>query len=161
MLGKVYDPEGRIAASGSMFPELLAQLNALPYYEQKMPKSLGEEWMKTHFLPITEPYKKQASGLLHTLTHHIAQQISTEIKRSGAGRVLLSGGGALNHYLVSLLSEFCPESSLITAEKEILHFKEALIFAFLGLRRLLYLHNVLASATGAARDHCSGLLSHP
>lgn len=161
MLGKAYDPGGQIAASGKNIPELLDRLDALPYYAVKAPKSLGEEWLNTHFFPITIAFNHPPANLLHTLTHHIAGVISNVIRDSGLKTVLLSGGGALNTYLVSLLREACPESTISIAETQILHYKEALIFAFLGLLRLLEEPNVLASVTGAAKDHCSGLISHP
>lgn len=161
MLGMAYDPEGSIAASGQMIPTLLMQLDSLPYYSRKAPKSLGEEWLNTHFLSLTNTFSSNISDLLHTLTHHIAAQISTEIQRSGASSVLLSGGGALNTYLISLLQKSCPETLLKVAKPDILHYKEALIFAFLGLFRLLEKPNILASVTGAPQDHCSGQLSHP
>ena len=161
ILGKAYDPEGQIAASGKIIPELLAALDVLPYYAAKAPKSLGEEWLHTHFFPLANAFAHAPADLLHTLTHHIARVISIVIRDSGIKSVLLSGGGALNSYLVSLLREACPECTLAIAETQILHYKEALIFAFLGLLRLLEEPNVLASVTGAANDHCSGLLSLP
>ena len=43
-------------------------------------------------------------------------------------------------------------------ENKIVEFKEALIFALLGVLRVEGRNNCLASVTGADRDHCSGEL---
>jgi anhydro-N-acetylmuramic acid kinase len=44
-------------------------------------------------------------------------------------------------------------------ENKIVDFKEALIFAFLGLLRWQNKINCLASVTGAERDSCCGKIS--
>ena len=52
-------------------------------------------------------------------------------------------------------------STLVLPEKGIIEYKEAVIFAFLGVLRELNLANCLASVTGAPFDHSSGKIFLP
>ena len=73
----------------------------------------------------------------------------------GFGRFLRRG--AYNTYLIErvrALSGF----EVCVPENKIVEFKEALIFALLGVLRVEGRNNCLASVTGADRDHCSGEL---
>ena len=47
---------------------------------------------------------------------------------------------------------------LIVKTDNLIDFKEALIFAFLGYRRVHNEINCLASVTGASKDHSSGII---
>jgi anhydro-N-acetylmuramic acid kinase len=70
---------------------------------------------------------------------------------------LITGGGAYNNYLIEKIKAKT-KTEIHIPEKEIIEYKEALIFAFMGVLRLLDLNNVLSSATGSSRDHSSGLI---
>jgi anhydro-N-acetylmuramic acid kinase len=48
--------------------------------------------------------------------------------------------------------------SIIIPENKILEYKEALIFALLGVLKLRGEINVLKSVTGASKDHSSGMI---
>jgi len=50
------------------------------------------------------------------------------------------------------------ESSLIIPSSELINFKEALIFAYLGFLRIQEKHNCLASVTGAQKNVCGGVI---
>ena len=71
--------------------------------------------------------------------------------------VLITGGGAYNSYLIEKIKSRT-ETEIQIPKKEIIEYKEALIFAFMGVLRSLNLDNVLSSATGSQNDHCSGLV---
>jgi anhydro-N-acetylmuramic acid kinase len=104
-----------------------------------------------------------AENLLRTFCEHIAIQIAREVNiNSGKkeNQVLITGGGAHNKFLISLIQSKINTAEVILPAKEIIDFKEALVFAFLGLLRKLGKNNVLGSVTGAPEDHCSGLLIH-
>src|SRR6478735_7200642 len=158
-LGKNYDPEGSIARSGSINHELLNQLNALNYYHQPAPKSLGKEWLDKNIFPVLESSSLTVEDLLCTFTHHTAFQIARVIKDAPAqsGDLLITGGGAYNTYLIESLRAYRPaEIRIIVPDEYTLQFKEALIFAFLGLLRKENLANALSSVTGASRDSIGG-----
>jgi anhydro-N-acetylmuramic acid kinase len=157
-LGQPYDDKGRMAASGTINQELLAALNGLDYYQQKGAKSLGREWISETIYPLLQQFSDLSEvDLLATFTNHIAFQISETINRFSLKSVLVTGGGAFNDYLIHQIQEKV-EAKISIPSSELVQFKEALIFAFLGVLRISNQINVLASATGAKRDQVSGAL---
>jgi anhydro-N-acetylmuramic acid kinase len=71
--------------------------------------------------------------------------------------VLLTGGGTFNSYLVKRISAKT-NNEIIIPSNQIIDFKEALIFAFLGVLRLRNEVNVLQSVTGAKQDNIGGCI---
>ena len=157
-LGFSYDSEGEIAASGILNKELLIELNALPFYQKKFPKSLGKEFIETEVLPLIEKYQLEIKNVLRTFVEHIAVQLVKEIKDNSS--VLITGGGAYNTFLIERLKELNPTANWIIPNKKLIEFKEALIFGFLGVLKLRNEINVLASVTGASKNHSSGNIFH-
>ena len=164
-LGIPYDQEGSLAREGSLNPALLKALDGLPYYGKPYPKSTGYEWFRDAILPLLDQYPDRTENQLHTAVEHIAGQIGQELHELSAnngGSVLVTGGGALNTYLMEVLQErLGPDYTIERPSKELISFKEALIFAFLGALRLEGRTNVLSSVTGAKRDSCSGVVYVP
>jgi anhydro-N-acetylmuramic acid kinase len=74
--------------------------------------------------------------------------------------MLVTGGGAFNAFLIELISGKTPVELVIPAN-EIINFKEALIFAFLGVLKIRGEINCLASITGAKKNHSTGLVFYP
>lgn len=155
-LGKKYDENGNIAENGSTDYELLEQLNQLPFYQEKPPKSLGLEWVKQHIAPLL--FEKKTETVLATFTEHCAFQIAETLNRNTIRNVLITGGGAYNSYLIELIRKFSG-SEIILPNPEIIEYKEALIFAFMGVLRMNGEINVLSSATGSSADHSSGIIA--
>lgn len=154
-LGKQYDKNGRIAASGKTDKNLLQKLNALSYYSQKSPKSLGREWVEKNFLPLIEKSKASIEDKLATVTEHAAKQVAIAAK--GKGKVLLTGGGAFNTFLVKKLESELGMQQVVVPPGEIVKYKEALVFAFLGVLRHEGKENCLNSVTGADKNNKGGV----
>jgi anhydro-N-acetylmuramic acid kinase len=157
--GQDFDTDGIMAANGKLIPELLEKLNDLHYYHEKPPKSLSREWVEGEFLQVLEAYATQSHpDLLRTVTEHIALQISNTcntIKQTGT--MLVTGGGAKNTFLMQRLESLC-NVEIAKTSPNLIDYKEALIFAFLGVLRARNEINCLASVTGARQDHCSGAI---
>ena len=162
--GKEFDENGHLAASGNPDPELLSALNRLPYYHQDPPKSLGREWVEANILPLTDPSPLRPEDLLATFTEHMAGQVSKIFQRYNTGsttkQALVTGGGAKNSYLADRIRSMT-STDLVIPPDLLIDFKEALVFAFLGLLRWLELPNVYASVTGAPLDSCGGSVYLP
>lgn len=155
-LGFAYDNKGALAQSAEPNLALLAQLNALPFYGLTGAKSLAIEWLNQYFWPIIEKGETLAeTELLATFTQHIANQVAQVINAHAIKDVLVTGGGALNDYLVQQIQEKTA-AKLIVPEIELVQFKEALIFAFLGVLRINNQHNVLQAVTGSKQNHIGG-----
>lgn len=159
-LGLNYDNKGKISSTGKINNELLNELNAFDFYQKKHPKSLGFEFVKEVVLPLIENYTISIEDKLHTFTEHIALQTALALPTK-KGSLLITGGGAYNDFLISRIQHYLPEMKLIIPENKILEFKEALIFALLGILKLREEINVLSSVTGAKKDHSSGFIYLP
>lgn len=158
-LGKEYDENGDIARSGTIDQELLDNLNSLPLYSQSPRPSLAREWIEQSVLPLVDGSGASLQNKIATATEHAAQQIALVINQKAKhGRVIVTGGGAKNKFLIERLSALS-EAEIVIPEPEIVDFKEALIFAFLGVLKWHNQINVLRSVTGANRDSSSGTIN--
>jgi anhydro-N-acetylmuramic acid kinase len=155
-LGYDYDDKGQIAAGGQMQPELFYELESLGFYAQPYPKSLGFEFVKGTVLPLIENYNVQTEDKLHTFTQHVASQVAQALPYKKGSKILVTGGGAYNAYLITCMRALMPHVGITIPDDKTIQFKEALIFALLGVLRLRGEVNVLGSVTGAAMDHSSG-----
>ena len=156
-LGLDYDDKGSISRTGICNKDLLNELNALDFYQKKHPKSLGFEFVKETVLPIIEKYSIPIEDKLHTFTEHVALQIALALPNKN-GSLFITGGGAYNDFLIERVQYHLPKMKLIIPSAKILEFKEALIFALLGVLKLRGEINVLSSVTGAKTDHSSGVI---
>ena len=153
-LGHEYDHAGEIASKGKIIPSLLERLNALKYYQQAAPKSLGTEWVQSTIHPLLKEYSnEEVPDLLATMGYHFAQQIGNQLQMEG--KTLVTGGGAKNTWLINQIKGFSV-STLEVPTTNLIDNKESLIFALLGYLRLLGIPNTLSSVTGAERTISSG-----
>ena len=155
-----FDDKGKIAEGGTISKKLLSGLNALEYYRQDYPKSLGLEWVNDHIFPLIDSFHLRTEDILKTFTEHIAVQISNEINKKQNVKVLVTGGGAYNDYLIARIASKT-KNKIVIPSKEIIEFKEALIFGLLGVLKIRGEVNCLASVTGAKDDHSSGKIFCP
>ncbi|WP_312287922.1 anhydro-N-acetylmuramic acid kinase [Chryseobacterium gleum] len=155
-LHKSFDENGTLAEKGTINEDLLAQLNALDFYQHPHPKSLGVEWCNQHIFPVLQNI--EITDALATFTEHTAQQISNVINANSIKDILITGGGAYNTFLIEKIRAKT-KAEVIIPEKEIIDYKEALIFAFMGVLKMNNEVNVLSSATGSTADHCSGVIA--
>lgn len=152
---KNYDENGDLARKGIINDNLLSQLNSLGFYKQSHPKSLGIEWCNNYIFPLFSGVEDL--DILATFTEHAAVQISKVFNENNLKKVLFTGGGTYNQFLIEKIKSKT-ESEIIIPENEIINFKEALIFAFMGVLRMNGEVNVLSSATGSSHDHSSGII---
>lgn len=155
--GSVFDDEGKLARQGKVDDSLFETLNNIEFYQLSTPKSLGIEQVNEIYLPLIARFELSNYDILATLTEHIAFQIAKTINIENS-RLLITGGGALNRHLINRMKYYLPKTEIVLGSDELIAFKEAIIFAFLGVLRVEGIHNVLSSVTGAKTDHCSGVV---
>ncbi|MFN4083466.1 MAG: anhydro-N-acetylmuramic acid kinase [Bacteroidia bacterium] len=157
-LKQQFDDEGKIAASAEVDPDLLDELNELNFYSKTGPKSLGRDWINNEFWPIVKIYPDTSEQeKLATLAEHISIQVADVLNKNNSNNVLVTGGGVHNTHLLNLIKTKT-NAQLHIPENQIIDYKEALIFALLGVLRLLNQNNVLASVTGSKKDSIGGAL---
>lgn len=159
-MGYEYDLNGSMGRMGTVQPELLNLLNSLDYYQQEGPKSLGRAWFETQFLPLVYSFQLTTKDILRTLYEHVSDQLNMATEQYPKGQILITGGGAHNVFLIELFSEKTKHKTFVPSE-QIIDFKEAIIFAFLGVLRYRNQINCLKSVTGVDHDHSGGVIYLP
>ncbi len=153
-----FDHEGEIAASGNINHELILALNDLDFYRKEGAKSLGIEWVKKEFWPIIAGFSSISDAdKMATLSEHIAMQIAIILNTNNIENVLVTGGGTFNHFLINKIKSKT-KTTIIIPDLNTINFKEAMIFAFLGVLRMRNEINILKSVTGAVNNSIGGAL---
>ena len=154
-IGLEMDRDGVIASRGQVNQTLLDKLNTLDYYARPWPKSLGREWVEKQVFPLLDSCGLSLEDILRTYYEHCAMQLA---RVTVPGRSLLvTGGGAYNKFLIERMRALSG-CDIVIPEPAIIEYKEALIFAFLGVLYMLDEPSCLRSVTGAAKDNIGGML---
>jgi anhydro-N-acetylmuramic acid kinase len=168
--GKNYDDGGQIAEKGSVIESLLNTLNDLDYYSRPYPKSLSNNFGTDVVYPIIKQGNADYDDALRTYVEHICEQIINAVEslqsefrlrtisKPAGQRMLITGGGAKNSFLVSRLAVMLARInvSIEIPSDELTDFKEAIVMGLIGVLRWREENNALASVTGATRDSIGG-----
>lgn len=146
-----YDDGGEIAKNNQINTKMLDELMKVNFDNL----SLSTETYLSHIKPIVDAYKDSTENKIATLTEYTAQKIAQSI--TSKSKVLLTGGGALNIHLVNRVTELT-SANIVVPVKEIIEFKEAIIFGFLGVLKMESIPNCLASVTGASKNNIGGII---
>ncbi|MDP3353766.1 MAG: anhydro-N-acetylmuramic acid kinase [Flavobacteriaceae bacterium] len=157
-LGFPFDENGKLSSQGYIIQDLLKELNQLPFYINSSPKSLGVEFVMSEILPIINKYSISEKDILRTFVEHIAIKIAEKVNPSK--KILVTGGGTYNLFLINRIRELS-KSIIVIPSDLLINYKEALIFALLGVLRVEGKINCLKSVTGAIKDHSSGIIYMP
>ncbi len=158
--GKEYDENGEIGKTGKIHGNLLDELKQIDYYRTEPPKSLGREYVEKYYFPIFEKYTIPAEDFIRTYYEHAAACIYESIADKNDKKVLITGGGAHNTFFLSLLKKISSDIWYIP-DKNIIDYKEAIIFAFLAFLRSRQEINTCASVTGAKKNTSGGCIFLP
>lgn len=167
LTGQPYDADGALARNGQLLPDLLHDVEALPYFEQRPPKSLANSWVQQTLLPYFLEHPASVEDRLHTAVQHLVQVTTRSIERlpqppHAARTLLVTGGGAFNTFLIEELQTRLQSLGIqiVLPDPDIIHFKEAILMALMGLLRLQGRPNCFRSVTGARRDTVGGAIYH-
>ncbi|NBW37513.1 MAG: anhydro-N-acetylmuramic acid kinase [Cytophagia bacterium] len=157
---KPFDKNGALASTGQVNQGLLKALSKIYLSLKKSRPSLSREIFEKQIKPLLDNEKIQLKDRLHTFTESIALEIINAIGAEKEKSVLLTGGGAHNSFLLYRLVELGGDNiRFIKPDDEIVNFKEALVFAFLGVLKVCGENNVLNAVTGATRNSSSGVMT--
>lgn len=148
-----YDDGGSIARKGNIQDDITIETNKIEYWAQAPPKSLDNNWIKNEFLPLAS-LAGDPTDVLATMTDWVASQIAANIPPR-AKKVLVTGGGAYNNFLLELIEEKSG-TQLTVPTKHIVDYKESILMAYLAYCRLEGQQNVLRAVTKASSDSIAG-----
>jgi anhydro-N-acetylmuramic acid kinase len=149
-LGLQFDENGNEAKKGVVSQPLFEQLLT---YSRSIQCSLSAELAKPSFEFIDSANISPQDELRTSL------EVLLEVFRHKwpiHGKVLVTGGGAKNSFLMQRLNE-TQSAHFGAASPQLIDFKEALIFAFLGVLRSQEKVNVFPSVTGASYPTSGGI----
>lgn len=160
-----YDDGGKLAAAGTVIPELLQWMLDDPYLYRQPPKTTGREAYGAEYVE-----KLLAFGdyplvdILTTATAFTARSIALSLRRFAPrmpARLVVGGGGCRNPTLLRFLQDALPEVTVQTQEDLGLDSdsKEAAAFAILANEALFGICNNAPSATGAKHGVVMGRIS--
>ncbi len=157
--GKRYDRNGTLASTGAVNQKTLLEFDRIYSKIRSKRPSLGREFFETKIQSVLDREVFSVRDRLATFTESSAKEIAEAILDSGKNvTVLCTGGGAFNSFLMYRLVELCgDEATFIIPDDEVVNFKEALVFAFLGVLRVRGEVNCLKSVTRAITDSCGGV----
>jgi|SRR5215203_445810 len=163
MVNKHYDNGGEMAALGNLNAQLLNKLNSFDYYKLPPPKSLANDFGTDKIFPVLKSFGLPHNDLLRTYVEHIVYQIKFSIASNSKlqtpnSKLLVTGGGAFNNFLIKRLSEEVSSIGIevIIPDESLVKYKEALIMGMIGVLRWRQENNVLSSVTGAVRPSIGG-----
>ena len=161
-----YDEDGRIAKTGELIEPLFKKANAHEYFKIAYPKSLANQFVQENLVPLFVNFDALWEDKLRTACEHIAFQIAQAIEvvtekenfKKEVYKMIVTGGGALNLFLVECIRKYCKNVEVVIPDRKIIEFKEAALMALMGLLRIENQTNTLHSVTGAQHDTISGAI---
>lgn len=164
---KEYDDKGAMARSGNNQESVLEKVNEVAFYHYPTPKSLHNGFVTEEVLPHFADLDNH-SDALHTAARHIAVQIAKAIlpyqHPLQTQKMLVTGGGAFNDFLVEVLKEELDKNGtmeLVIPDEQTIKHKEAVAMALIGTLRWREEINVLHTVTGAQRSSSGGAMWLP
>lgn len=156
MLGKEYDADGNLSAKGEIIDEIVKCGLSWSFVQQKAPKSLSNQMCKVFFTENILPFchKYSIEDVMRSCIRAMAIAIENAVGKS-QGSMLVTGGGVYNNTLLGDL-----KSNLVVhiPTPEIIEFKEAVAFAYLGYCHQIGKTSNVPEATGACRKAVLGCL---
>jgi anhydro-N-acetylmuramic acid kinase len=158
--GKEFDKSGKLASVGAVDQIMLEQLERVYILLRKTRPSLGREGFEKSIQSILDNETIPLQNRMRTFCESIAIETvnAIPIKKSKM-KVLVTGGGALNSFLIQIVRmKLKGKAEVVIPKKQIIEFKEAVIFALLGVLRVRGEANCLKSVTGASKDSSGGVM---
>ena len=158
-VGKEFDRNGMLASAGMINEKMLKQLETVYKPLRNKRPSLGREGFEKSIQKILDNETIPLQNRMRTFCESIAIETAKTIPQKRNIKLLATGGGALNAFLMDLIREKLKGiAEVVIPEKQIIEFKEALVFALLGVLRVRGEINCLKSATGASMDSSGGVM---
>jgi anhydro-N-acetylmuramic acid kinase len=172
LFGQSFDRDGRIAATGSVIPEVVENILRQSFFRKPPPKTAGREEFGRDFvrLFLQRCRRSAKADVVATATALTARTITDAIGRfvmkrgTGYRELIVSGGGANNPTLLAMLAnELSPLGLSLRLSDEFglpSAAKEAAAFALLAYQTWNRRPSNVPSATGAKHPVILGKISY-
>jgi anhydro-N-acetylmuramic acid kinase len=175
LVGRRFDRNGALAAKGTVLGPVLEAEMRRPYFRLKPPRAAGREQFgreyAAKFLAKCRQQSRKPEDAIATATALTAKTIAQSYRRFVLSKMkgrpvdyIVSGGGARNLTLMSMLSEqFEPLGCKLAVSGEFglpAEAKEAAAFALLAWQTWHHLSGNLPAATGASRPAILGQVTY-
>ena len=171
LFGKAYDPDGSLAAQGTVDEQMLATLLDHDYFHREPPRSA---WRLDFGADYAERILDQFSDVaphdvMATLTRFTAEAVNRSLRDHVVGldrfeTLIASGGGTRNPTLLKVLAGLLPEGMRLTTSDEFgipPQFKEAIKFGTLGYATLNGFSDNIPACSGATGFAVLGKIARP
>ena len=172
LFGKRFDRNGRIAASGRVLEDVVAQSMRSAFFRQEPPKTAGREEFGRDYTKefLRRCGRTDKRDVVATATELTARSIADAVqrfvvgKRRGYRELIVSGGGANNPTLMAMLrTAMTPIGVTLRFSDEFgvpTEAKEAVAFAVMAYETWHRRPSNVPSATGAKRAAILGKISY-
>ena len=149
---KLYDHYGKYSLKGNVNKKALKALRSDKFFKKSFPKSLDKNYFS--FAPVSRLNFYDACATLATFT---AYCIIDNVKKFKCKKIIISGGGAKNKFIMNLIKlNFKEKVISINLLHSDAKFIESQAFAYLGVRRLKNLSISFPGTTGVKRPITGG-----
>ena len=166
----LFDKNGEMASKGKIYKPLLDKILSNNYFRRKPPKSTGNIEFGIQYVNDLISYCKikrlDVKDILATLTEVTVESISQSyeqfiLKNNKVNKVILSGGGTKNGFLIERLKKRLPMIDFAISDESGMpsRFKECALFAYLAYLRINNIKIDLKNITGSKHKSILGKIS--
>ena len=167
-----FDKDGSIAKKGKVIVPLLNKILRNPYFSLMPPKSTGNKEFGTEYTNNLIRYSTQKgirfNDLIATLSTATIESVADSYEKfifplSNPTKVIVSGGGVKNKFIMDGLKNRLPGLEFIQSDKLGIpsKYKEVILFALLAYLRLINKSFNLKNITGSTEKALLGKISSP
>ena len=167
-----FDKDGSIAKKGKVIVPLLNKILRNPYFSLMPPKSTGNKEFGTEYTNNLIRYSTQkgirVNDLIATLSTATIESVADSYEKfifplSNPTKVIVSGGGVKNKFIMDGLKNRLPGLEFIQSDKLGIpsKYKEVILFALLAYLRLINKSFNLKNITGSPEKALLGKISSP
>lgn len=167
-----FDKDGSIAKKGKVIVPLLNKILRNPYFSLMPPKSTGNKEFGTEYTNNLIRYSTQKgirfNDLIATLSTATIESVADSYEKfifplSNPTKVIVSGGGVKNKFIMDGLKNRLPGLEFIQSDKLGIpsKYKEVILFALLAYLRLINKSFNLKNITGSTEKALLGKIASP
>jgi anhydro-N-acetylmuramic acid kinase len=158
--GHAYDHDGQLASGGKVIAAIVDDLVAMFPYDEGRPKGLSNSEVQSSWIQYLDASAVDVASLLASVTEAIAIMIHNHLRPLilADAKILVTGGGAFNVYLMKRLRQMDPDGLMAfhLPASEVINYKECVLMSWLGYLTMHGKAYGTKEVTGASKDTIGG-----